>query len=211
MAKSKGKSGKRRKTVEKKNISWGGAYSSQKRNRDRFILVTVLFVLVLGGGLAWWYSFSAESNFQNLVAEGQAALAEVRTEPSKGRNHLSPGQSHAYASRFPTSGPHETVWTRTGFYDEPQPPTNLVHALEHGNVVIYYDSPGAETVAQLSEWAGLYDGQWDGIVVAPMRGLRERIVLTAWVKRLDLKTFDAAAAAAFVDAYRGRGPEHPVR
>ena len=35
--------------------------------------------------------------------------------------------------------------------------------------------------------------------------------MTAWRKRLRLKTFDASAAAAFIDAYRGRGPENPVR
>ena len=39
----------------------------------------------------------------------------------------------------------------------------------------------------------------------------EAIVLTAWTKRLRLDPFDPAAAAAFIDAYRGRGPEHPVR
>lgn len=37
------------------------------------------------------------------------------------------------------------------------------------------------------------------------------ILLTAWTKMLRLAKFDAASAAAFIDRFRGRGPEHPVR
>jgi hypothetical protein len=37
------------------------------------------------------------------------------------------------------------------------------------------------------------------------------VVLTAWRKILKLDTFEPASAAAFVDAYRGRGPENKVR
>lgn len=64
---------------------------------------------------------------------------------------------------------------------------------------------------QLKEWAGLYDGQWSGLVVTRNSGLDEAVVLTAWTKRLEFDSFDPAAAAAFIDAYRGRGPENPVR
>lgn len=63
----------------------------------------------------------------------------------------------------------------------------------------------------LKRWAGLYGGQWDGLVVTPKPGLGEAIVLTAWTKLLRLAPFDAEAAAAFIDAFRGRGPENPVR
>ena len=44
-----------------------------------------------------------------------------------------------------------------------------------------------------------------------MAGLGQSVVLTAWAKRLDLDRFDPAPAAAFIDGYRGRGPENPVR
>ena len=48
-------------------------------------------------------------------------------------------------------------------------------------------------------------------MVAPRPGLGEAVVLTAWNKILRLDAFDADAAAAFIDRFRGRGPEHPVR
>jgi len=41
--------------------------------------------------------------------------------------------------------------------------------------------------------------------------LNNQIVLTAWRKRLKLDAFDTKIAAAFIDAYRGRGPERQVR
>jgi hypothetical protein len=63
----------------------------------------------------------------------------------------------------------------------------------------------------LKGWADEHQGQWDGVVVVPSPGLKERVVLTAWEKRLQLKRFDAAAAAAFLDAFRGRGPEGAMR
>jgi len=52
---------------------------------------------------------------------------------------------------------------------------------------------------------------WSGIVATPMPGIGEAVVLTAWRRMLRLDTFDAATAAAFIDAFRGRGPENPVR
>jgi hypothetical protein len=103
------------------------------------------------------------------------------------------------------------TWTRPGVYEQPQRPTQLVHALEHGHIVIYYDEPGAEAMQLIEEWAALYDGQWSGVVVTPRPDLGEALVVTAWTKRLALDTFDPFSTAAFIDAYRGRGPETPVR
>ena len=70
---------------------------------------------------------------------------------------------------------------------------------------------GPDALADLKDWAALYTGTWDGVVLTPMERLGEEVVLTAWTKTLRLEPFDAALAAAFIDRYRGRGPEHPVR
>lgn len=47
--------------------------------------------------------------------------------------------------------------------------------------------------------------------MTPRPGLGETIILAAWRRTLTLDPFDGDAAAAFIDAYRGRGPEHLVR
>lgn len=146
-------------------------------------------------------------------ARAQDLPSEIETMPAApdARRHLPAGADFDYGAAFPTSGPHSTRWTAAGFYTEPQPPTELVHALEHGNTVIYYDEPGEVVRTRLLEWSRAYSGQWDGIVVAPSPGLGEQIVLSAWEKRLVLARYDEEQAAAFIDAFRGRGPEHPVR
>lgn len=202
---------KRSKRAKPHDIPWGGARQQPHRSLGRVITMAVLAILIAGAGFMWWRSFSAERDFLALAERGKGALSRVKTGFSAGGGHLSPGQAYGYADKFPTSGPHDRVWTDPGFYEVPQPPTRLVHAAEHGNIVIYYDTPAADVLEPLKRWASLYDAQWSGIVITPMSGLGEAIVLTAWNKVLRLERFAAVAAAAFIDAYRGRGPERPVR
>ncbi len=193
-------------------MSWGGGYSAKQRRRDYLIMAAVLVVALAGGGSYWWRTAGVGRDFDQLVAAGQGSLARVKTIASRGRDHFSPGTPYAYPSRFPTSGAHATATTAPGFYDTAQPPTLLVHAVEHGNIVIYYgDGADPSVLETLRDWTDLYDGRYDGVVAVPMTGLDDRVVLTAWTKRLNLRPFEPAAAAAFIDAYRGRGPEHPVR
>lgn len=179
--------------------------------RGRLVLAAAVAVLLIGAGLYGWQSASAEARFLALAERGEGVLARVTTAPSDGREHLAPGQPYRYSSRFPTSGPHDPRWTEPGLYSAPQPATQLVHALEHGNVVIYYDEAAPKVMGTLERWAGLYGGQWDGVVVAPKPGLGAAIALTAWTKTLRLAPFNPEAAAAFIDAFRGRWPENPVR
>jgi hypothetical protein len=206
MAKSK----RRAKSKPEKSVAWGGAASSGTRVVNLTLGVLTVAVL-LGGAAYWWQGHNAKSGFLDLAVSGQPALARVEAFPSDGRRHLNPGEHYSYASSTPTSGPHDPFPTEPGVYETPQPPTKLVHALEHGLIVFYYDRPGLAVMEQLREWAALYSGAWDGIVVTPLPGLGEMVVATAWQKKLNLSPFDAAAAAAFADAYRGRGPENPVR
>lgn len=146
-------------------------------------------------------------------ARAQDLPAEIEMIPAApdANQHLPAGADRDYGTPFPTSGPHSARWTAAGLYTEAQPPTELVHALEHGNIVIYYGQPGEVVRMRLLEWSRAYSGQWDGIIVTPSPGLGEQIVLSAWEKRLALPRYDEEKAAVFIDAFRGRGPEHPVR
>lgn len=169
--------------------------------------------LFLIGGLAVWIAQQgrAYAAFQEAVRRGQPALSRVETFSDEGRAHLGPGERATYRTDPPTSGPHSPDWVNPGFYTTEQPPERLVHSLEHGHVVIYYDDPGPEALQTLQTWARMFNGQWDGMVVVPRRGLGRAVILTAWTRMLRLEAWDADAAAAFIDAFRGRGPERPVR
>lgn len=169
--------------------------------------------LLAAGGLGWsWFADSqAEQAFLEHAQRGQGALENVERPENEGTGHGVAGASLQYGSDLPTSGVHDPKWVYPGVYDTVQRREKLVHSLEHGMVVIYYDSPGAEVLKTVTAWAQLYNNPWSGVVLAPKPGLGETLVLTAWNRLLRLERFDVNAAAAFVDAFRGRGPEKPVR
>jgi hypothetical protein len=175
------------------------------------VLGAIVVLALVAGGLYLLRGDQTDTAFATLAAQGQASLSRVRTLASSGGGHLAAGQSHSYDERFPTSGIHDAVPVGPGFYREVQSPTRLVHSLEHGHVVIYYETPDAEAIQFLKDWTSFYDGHWDGLVAVPATGLGSAVVLTAWQKLYRLDDFDPAAAAAFIDRYRGRGPENPVR
>ena len=171
---------------------------------------------VAAGLLAWaGYSYFASQNqasaFAVLAKQGQAALARVVVRESEGRTHLRAGQGISYRANPPTSGPHYPVWVNPDFYGSAKSRSNLVHSMEHGMVVIHYDTPGDDAMATIRQWTGLFSGPWSGIVTVRRIGLGEKFILTAWRRILRLDRFEEKPAAAFIDAYRGRGPEKPVR
>jgi hypothetical protein len=193
-----------------KSLDWG-ASSAKGSGLINLVLAAVALAAVVAGGVYFWQLRQASSGFDALIAAGQPALAGVETTPDHGGGHLDPGQGHSYGIAFPTSGIHDRMPIAPGFYTKPQRATQLVHSAEHGHIVIYYENPGAEARDTIEAWTALFGGNWDGVVAVPASGLGKSVVLTAWRKIFTLDSFDPAAAAAFVDTYRGRGPEKRVR
>jgi hypothetical protein len=142
---------------------------------------------------------------------GKLALARTENLEDHGRSVLPENTEYAYSEEFPTSGPYDPGWADAGFYSTSRSATLLVHSLERGYVIIYYGDPAPDVQKTLRQWAALFHRDRAGIIVVPHPDLRQAIVLTAWRRRLQLKQFDPSAAAAFIDAFRGRGPEQQVR
>ncbi len=174
-------------------------------------VLAVIAVAILGGVWLWWSSRDDTDAFNLLVEAGRGGLSAVETVPNAGSNHLAGGQQFRYPSEFPTSGPHDPNPIAPGFYSDPRRPERLIHSLEHGMVVIYYDEPSGDTTDTIRGWTSQFRGHSSGVVAVKRDGLGQEVVLTAWLRLLRLDPFDAAAAAAFVDLFRGRGPENPVR
>lgn len=164
----------------------------------------LLSLIVMPGALV-------AQDFSALAKQGRPQLARIETEPDRGNTHVRSGTPVATSEPFPLSGPHWPKATASGFYQEPPPKGELIHALEHGQVVVYYEAPGFKGLSVLKRWTQQFAGPWSGLIAVPQKGLGDDVVLTAWRHRLRLGTFDEAALAAFMDAYMGRGPENPVR
>ena len=209
MPKSRSKRQRKHPTTAEREAS--AAQLSARRLWWRLGAAAAGLAVIVVVAIIWYRDTQAEDRFLVHARDGQAALDRVITTTDEGRGHVEPGQNVRYHSDPPTSGEHDPAWIEPGIYDTLQPRTKLVHSLEHGLIVIYYDAPASGVFSTIERWTGLYAGAWSGIVVVPKPGLGEAIVMTAWNKILRLDTFDADAAAAFIDRYRGRGPEHPVR
>jgi hypothetical protein len=136
------------------------------------------------------------------------AYKDIQREESLGQEHIDGPVD--YGTDFPTSGPHVPRPARPGFYDEPVALEALVHAMEHGSVIVYYGKPGDAAMKLIRGWTDQYQGEWDGVIAVPHEGLGEGVVLTAWRHRLEIPRMDVRASF-FVDAFRGRGPENRVR
>jgi Protein of unknown function (DUF3105) len=117
----------------------------------------------------------------------------------------------------PSNGRHYGQTIIFGAYDEPLQQQLLVHNYEHGAVGIQYGSRvPAATVQQVRDF---YDGDPNGIVLAPYPKLGDQIALTAWRDATPgegdkgegvvakCPGFDEGAFDAFLDAYGFQGPE----
>ncbi|HWI50548.1 MAG TPA: DUF3105 domain-containing protein, partial [Symbiobacteriaceae bacterium] len=95
----------------------------------------------------------------------KAAMDGLETVLCKSANHVPDGQQVRYDSDPPVAGEHWETWVAPGFYQAAQANEKLVHNLEHGHIVIYYDQAKltADQVAALRTLAAKYTGQWDGV------------------------------------------------
>ncbi|GGI04228.1 hypothetical protein GCM10011354_08060 [Egicoccus halophilus] len=159
------------------------------------------------------------------AAGGTVAGCEERVFDDLGPpTHLeaasAPPATELYAQRPATSGPHLDSWLAVGVYDGPVDERAVVHNLEHGGIVAWYDPAAiaAEDLTALQDWAeqrnraGLGNRAGGGVLVAPFEDapLSAPLALRAWHVGADCERFDAAFADAFLLEHfgdRGSAPE----
>lgn len=181
----------------------------KQRNRKRLVRIA----LVAGLGV--------------IIIAGLAALLWDAAKPAVGEafailpaDHVQEGVDPGpYNTDPPTSGPHYAESLDAGFYEQrdvdamtPYPVGYLVHNLEHGYIIFWYNCaalPDESACDPLKkEIKGVMD-RFDGVklIAFPWESISEPIVLTSWGRMLRMSTFDPDAAAEFVDRNRNRAPE----
>jgi len=167
----------------------------------------VLGAVVLGGG-------STDATIRD------AGCAIVK-KPALGRQHVAKlAKGFKYNTFPPTTGPHFPTPAPYDFYSQPIQQYRLLHNLEHGSIVVQYGSGVSEgTVAQIRDW---YLGDPEGIIVAPLPALKDKVVLEAWTAPdaapgqtpgpgqgivARCPGFDQDVFDKFTDTYGFRGPE----
>ena len=130
----------------------------------------------------------------------------VHTPPTRRR------RSSTTQSDPPTSGKHYQVPPPLMIYDEPVPQWILLHALEHGNVLVQY---GDKVSAKDSDGParGRAEPPAARTLMAPYPKLGKRVVYTAWQRMLSCTGFQKDAltgAQAKWTGLKGVAPEAPA-
>lgn len=185
------------------------AQVAQRRRNQNLILAGVGAVFVLLIGLIVYLNARSAQ-----PVTGETVLA------SQGNNHIEFGSPSpvAYNSTPPTSGPHYGNLVGWGVYNEPQRYEHLVHNLEDGGVVVYYQCPDGcpEVVQQLTELVQPYIDQGRHVVLVPndpnwsvngsqplQQDMDSLIAITAWQRILKLDEVDSGAIRTFIERYEG--------
>ncbi len=130
-------------------------------------------------------------------------LSGLVEEPDQARGHDDNAQ-FVNTGLPPMGGIHRPIWQNCGIYDTPVDDSLAVHSLEHGAVWLAYhpDLPDETVSALRREVAGK-----SFVIMAPYPDLQGQVVMTAWGRQLVLDTLPDDRVGAFIDRYRGLGPE----
>ncbi len=178
------------------------------RKRERLKAYFIIGVSVVGlGAIAWGIigpSFRPE-------------IGEAAHEMSA--DHVPEGEDPGpYNTDPPTSGPHYAAELEAGFYDEvaladigPFPEGYLVHNLEHGYVIFWYNCEilsEAGCIELKTQIQDVMDGERNFKVVAfPRQSIDVPVVMTSWARMLAFDDFNSRLAKQFVKTNRNQAPE----
>ena len=174
------------------------------------VIGTLLVVGVLGVVLFATNVFGSDklAGMKTLVKNG--TCVETDFAKSMGRVHTSnPNTKVVYTqSDPPTSGKHYQVPPPLMIYDEPVPQWILLHALEHGNVLVQYGDQVSKK-DKLALRAAVLSHR-ERTLMAPYPKLGKRVVYTAWQRMLSCTGFQKDAltgAQAKWTGLKGVAPE----
>lgn len=187
--------------------------SAQKKAQRRTNLITVGAAVLVGAlvvGAILWQKGQEEAGIpKNVgVAADAAGCGDVEEFEEQKADHIEIGAAHEpYSSDPPTSGPHYGTPADEGFYSDPLPVEQVVHNLEHGQIVIYYN-PAAddETRTQIE---GLTEQEPLATVAIPYDGITDpnMIVLAAWGSSQTCEKVSQEVVDDFRAEFQGKGPE----
>ncbi len=162
---------------------------SRKRTRNR--------LYALAGGVA----LVAAVILVVLLQGGGSDLG--RTIPQLRGVHSPP---YVYNSDPPTSGNHLAIQSPSGHLGAPLVKEAVVHNMEHGSVVLWYQPDDPELAGDVNR---LVRDLGDTCLVAGTYGDMDfTMVATVWGRTLELDRFDEILLREFIEAYRGElGPE----
>jgi hypothetical protein len=172
------------------------------RRNAVLVVVGVLFVALLGVCIAQRAQDKGAQD--DLVAKLTAGDCRYDTESDSSGGHVD--NPPAYEVNPPSGGAHTPQAAPAGVYGEGQVPPDgpIVHAMEHGFVVIWYRPDDAEAKDGAVALGDEFSAE---TLVIPRASLDVPVAATAWHRRLLCDSFERDALSEFIRGYRDKGPE----
>ena len=176
----------------------------------RNLITSGIALVVIAAVVALVISDRQAENAPIGPANAEAAgCGEIEEFPELSRDHIQEGSEHEpYNSEPPTSGPHYASPAEAQFFESPVEPERVVHNLEHGQIVIWYQSDLPEsTIDSLQE---MVEDAAPFVLATPYSGAEQPIVYTAWQNSLGCEQPSTAVLENFRERFQGQGPEKVV-
>lgn len=154
-------------------------------------LITAGVVLLIAGFIVMNRVQSANLPGERFADQGNTHIADTSTDHP------------AYNSNPPTSGWHIGNITSWGSYDYVVPDEVLLHNMEDGGVILWYQM-GAheENLANIERLEEVAQG-YRRTVIAPRQDLETPYALTAWQRKQNFEAVNETEMRAFLEAHEG--------
>ena len=205
------KGGARKPPAKKAGAARKGTSSSARRRQAageakalRRRLYTAAALLVIAGIVVF---FAAKPDSGPSIPEQLKPCRFDEKFDGTAENQGQHVRNPTYTLNPPAGGPHFPSPANPGFYRGDDVPTDgqLVHAMEHGFVVLWFKSGLSDEKMQQIE--ALSDRFGRELIVAERPSLQDEVAVTAWHKRMFCSTLAPDRVAIFTRAYKDQGPE----
>lgn len=165
-----------------------------------FIGIGLATLLILVGGV-WLMSSQGKKEQEKL---SKPLMGEEITVTA---DHVPKGTEIQYNSNPPAGGQHYGDSTaHAGFYDKAPADGYLVHSLEHGAVILWYN-PKQLSKDKVEQVKHIFNQTSGKSIMAPRESMDVPVAVSSWGRVLKLQTIDEKQIKAFFDTNINRGPE----
>jgi hypothetical protein len=149
-----------------------------------------------------------EAGGASVSARLRAGCTPIETHRIQRARHIPIGSTYRHFDSWPpTSGPHWPTTADPGFYRVELPPEELVHNLEHGQIVVWY-APYIDPEIQRALERLVANAPAAIVAVPSERVVRPfQFVLTAWGASQSCAHASTAVLDHFRRTFQGMGPE----
>ena len=151
------------------------------------------------------------------IATDAGCTAVVQNWVNEGEWHVDESTAVTYCTKPPSSGNHYPFWAAYATYDKPVKYGYLVHALEHGAVVVFYQCASGACKTVQSKLQKVIDARpvdplctppvARRIILVPDPALDVAIAASAWQWTYRAPCLDETSLAAFIDAHYAKSSE----